>query len=843
MITDSNNNQERLQDSKVSTRKKKKKKRGVTVVQDSKSSLTFSSSANGSLPRDELSTSQFSNDTSSKPHSYHMEDFECLYQNEDDTWFSDFRMIEDSSKMPENIRIISPGSKRMTKGGPIVSSSISSNNKKCHSTSNQRHLTSPNNRDPSFNPIDVFKQIDDEQSKKNLTSFGNIRRTCSPEVNQLLSDRDTIFPLEDYVATERRTEDGYEVVSPSTYTRKSDPDHDLIYPISENERNQKPKTTNPDLWIQDTTTTYAAIPQSRKVIISNQEDTRIAPNQSLDVVVTHREVTRQYPYNHNIKHEEDVEKAVRTKFSSFPVDAVGSIDETSMFPGTLRQSFVSEQFSNECMTLEVVEATPVIDNGYDDYDNNYHDDNHHYPICIKDEIVYVDSSPLTLQTVLQNNKSIRRCFILSILIVIVVTIIVTLIIVKGAQNEFIEQVNNTPDDWDRTTVPSSAPTFLAEEVLNAAAEVSGWSALDSVGSPQFRAVGWMSSIDKVSIEKFGPVFRQRYSLVVFYFSTGGTYNWINQENWLNPTLHECDWSQGIQCTLNDSEMRVVIGIDATRNGLSGTLPDELKLFTDLEFLHLPKNSLSGVIPIAIGTLVKISSLDLSLNKFSGSIPQVIGNASSLVFLDLSHNSITGTIPKDLYTLTLLETLEVSWNAISGPITDDMENLHKLVAFDVRHNNLVGMLPKALTILTALDYILLDDNVFTGTLPKLSMAMGKLTQYFLSSLRYVAQTIPFLARRLEISLNNNLLTGTLPLDRFERYLQNENMESPFRIKKLDISFNLLTGTVNPIAPLIPSLKYFDLSHNRLQGQVRRSSFFNYPKESSYLTIRYTSSVPR
>jgi hypothetical protein len=83
----------------------------------------------------------------------------------------------------------------------------------------------------------------------------------------------------------------------------------------------------------------------------------------------------------------------------------------------------------------------------------------------------------------------------------------------------------------------------------------------------------------------------------------------------------------------------------------------------------------------------------------------------------------------------------------------------------------------------------------------------------------AQKIYFPARRLEISLNHNLLTGTLPLERFERYLQNESPESPFRIKTLDISFNFLTGTVNPIAPLIPSLTYFDLSHNRLQGQVR------------------------
>jgi hypothetical protein len=72
---------------------------------------------------------------------------------------------------------------------------------------------------------------------------------------------------------------------------------------------------------------------------------------------------------------------------------------------------------------------------------------------------------------------------------------------------------------------------------------------------------------------------------------------------------------------------------------------------------------------------------------------------------------------------------VSWNEISGPIIDDMEKLRKLVTFDIRHNNLDGSLPKAFTILTALDYALLDDNAFTGTLPRLSMAMGTFTPLY------------------------------------------------------------------------------------------------------------------
>jgi hypothetical protein len=64
-------------------------------------------------------------------------------------------------------------------------------------------------------------------------------------------------------------------------------------------------------------------------------------------------------------------------------------------------------------------------------------------------------------------------------------------------------------------------------------------------------------------------------MVLLYFSTNGR-DWLDQENWLDPYTHECDWSPGILCKEDMAGQRNVIGLDNTRNGLHGQIPEELR---------------------------------------------------------------------------------------------------------------------------------------------------------------------------------------------------------------------------------------------------------------------------
>ena len=70
--------------------------------------------------------------------------------------------------------------------------------------------------------------------------------------------------------------------------------------------------------------------------------------------------------------------------------------------------------------------------------------------------------------------------------------------------------------------------------------------------PQFRAAGWISTFDEFDAFGFDDAFAQRYAMVVTYFSLQGE-DWIDGEKWLDPALHECDWSAGIICSNDTSE--------------------------------------------------------------------------------------------------------------------------------------------------------------------------------------------------------------------------------------------------------------------------------------------------
>lgn len=72
--------------------------------------------------------------------------------------------------------------------------------------------------------------------------------------------------------------------------------------------------------------------------------------------------------------------------------------------------------------------------------------------------------------------------------------------------------------------PSSAPTFISDEVLAAAAKLSGYNVLADTTSPQYQVVGWMSTVDQMNIG--GSSFPNGMHLLAC--SLVGR-DWINQE--------------------------------------------------------------------------------------------------------------------------------------------------------------------------------------------------------------------------------------------------------------------------------------------------------------------------
>ncbi|KAK4591222.1 hypothetical protein RGQ29_021427 [Quercus rubra] len=85
-------------------------------------------------------------------------------------------------------------------------------------------------------------------------------------------------------------------------------------------------------------------------------------------------------------------------------------------------------------------------------------------------------------------------------------------------------------------------------------------------------------------------------------------------------------------------------IDLSSNKLSGSIPSEILVLSELCFLNLSRNQLIGKIPEKIGIMKKLESIDLSQNHLSSEIPLSLSSLTFLSHLNLSYNNLSGKIP-------------------------------------------------------------------------------------------------------------------------------------------------------------------------------------------------------
>jgi hypothetical protein len=83
-----------------------------------------------------------------------------------------------------------------------------------------------------------------------------------------------------------------------------------------------------------------------------------------------------------------------------------------------------------------------------------------------------------------------------------------------------------------------------EDIIEVITELSG--DVDSLQGAQSKAFQWLIDSDKETNACEDEIkILQRYTLAVFYYSTGGP-DWTMDTNWLNPDIDECSW-MGVTC--------------------------------------------------------------------------------------------------------------------------------------------------------------------------------------------------------------------------------------------------------------------------------------------------------
>ncbi|XP_026438582.1 receptor-like protein 14 [Papaver somniferum] len=189
--------------------------------------------------------------------------------------------------------------------------------------------------------------------------------------------------------------------------------------------------------------------------------------------------------------------------------------------------------------------------------------------------------------------------------------------------------------------------------------------------------------------------------------------------------------------------------------LDGSLHSSFYDLSELQYLYLSDNSVTGFIHPSISNLKFLYHLDLSFNNFEGSIPKSICENLPLEILLLDYNNITGTIPSCLSKLQNLKHFAVAGNSIEGNVSFFSLMNENLIALDMRFNsrlnldmslqllpkfrlkylrlrscNLKGSFPISICNLTDLVELDFSDNSLTGTTPSCLFKLKHLLNIYL-----------------------------------------------------------------------------------------------------------------
>ncbi|KAH9753666.1 Receptor-like protein 13 [Citrus sinensis] len=254
-------------------------------------------------------------------------------------------------------------------------------------------------------------------------------------------------------------------------------------------------------------------------------------------------------------------------------------------------------------------------------------------------------------------------------------------------------------------------------------------------------------------------------------------------------------------------------LDISNNNIRGHIPVE---FGDvLPSLYVFKNSmnaLDGSIPSSFGNMKFLQILDLSNNHLTGEIPEHLAmGCVNLQSLALSNNNLQGHLFSRNFNLTNLQWLQLEGNHFVGEISQSLSKCSSLKGLFLNNNNLSGKIPRWLGNLTWLQYIIMPTNHLEGPIP-VEFCQLDLLQILDISDNNISGSLPSCFHPLNIKqvhLSKNMLQGQLKRGTFF------NCSS---LVTLDLSYNLLNGSIPDWVDGLSRLSHLILGHNNLEGEV-------------------------
>jgi Leucine-rich repeat (LRR) protein len=157
--------------------------------------------------------------------------------------------------------------------------------------------------------------------------------------------------------------------------------------------------------------------------------------------------------------------------------------------------------------------------------------------------------------------------------------------------------------------------------------------------------------------------------------------------------------------------------DVGDNKLIGTIPEELYTVSqDMLNIDMSQNSLSGTIPVGLGSFPTLNSLTIFNNTFSGTLPgQIVSD--TLKTLDVGRNMLTGTLPDEVYMFgSSLTFINFGVNLFAGTISPRFGDLTKLQTLVFYFTDVTGTIPFELSRLTNLEILHFAGTLLQGIMP-------------------------------------------------------------------------------------------------------------------------------